>query len=215
MHFKNRQEAGQLLAQVLMKYKDQDVVIFALPRGGVVVAAEIAHALNAPLDLILAHKIGHPYQPEYAIAAISENGQVVSSSKNLQSVDKTWFESEKIHQIMELKRKRETYLKGKKEIPVKDKIAIIVDDGIATGATMQAGILDLKQRHPKQIIVAVPVAPKNTADLLKSQVNEFIGLVVDDDDHFLGAVGSYYRDFSQTEDEEVIDILKNQARQST
>lgn len=209
MYFKNRQEAGKLLAQALIKYKGDDVVVYALPRGGVVTAAEIAKALNAPLDLILAHKIGHPYHPEYAIAAVSENGYIVGTERELQSLDKKWFETEKKHQMMELKRKREKYLKGKKEIPLENKIAILVDDGIATGLTMQAGILELKHRHPKKIVVAVPVAPKSTAELLKSQADEFIGLEVPEDFNFLGAVGAYYEDFSQTEDEEVIKILQN------
>ena len=110
--------------------------------------------------------------------------------------------------MKEIKRKREKYLKGRKEISAKDKIAILVDDGIATGLTMQAGILDLKNRHPQKIIVAVPVAPRATAELLKSQGVDFVGLEVPDDYDFLGAVGSYYNDFSQTEDDEVIELLE-------
>lgn len=215
MYFKNRRDAGRMLAQALMKYKDQDVVVFALPRGGVVTAEEIAKALNAPLDLILAHKIGHPYHSEYAIAAISESGQIVGNPREMQAVDKKWFESEKIHQMMEIKRKRKEYLKGKKEIPVKDKIAILVDDGIATGLTMQVGILELKQRHPKKIVVAVPVSPRSTANLLKTMADEFVGIEVPEDYDFLGAVGAYYADFSQTEDDEVIQILENHSSTNT
>lgn len=212
MIFKDRSDAGKQLAEALKKYKGQDVVVYGLPRGGVVTAAEIAKALNAPLDLILAHKIGHPYQPEYAIAAVSENGHLIGSSREIQSIDKRWFDTEKMRQIDEIKRKREMYLKGRKEIPVKDKIAIIVDDGIATGLTMQVGILELKHRHPKKIIVAVPVAPKSTANLLKEQADEFVGIIVPEDYNFQGAVGAYYDDFSQTEDDEVIDILENQSK---
>lgn len=213
MTFRNRSDAGKQLAEALKQYKGQDIVVFGLPRGGVVTAAEIAKALNAPLDLLLAHKIGHPLQPEYAIAALSENGYLVGSPREIQSIDKRWFEAEKMRQMEEFKRKREMYLKGRKEIPVKDKIAIIVDDGIATGLTMQSGILDLKHRNPKKIIVAVPVAPKGTANLLKQQADEFVGLIVPDDYHFQGAVGAYYDDFSQTEDDEVIDILEHQSKE--
>jgi putative phosphoribosyl transferase len=207
MQFRDRQEAGRLMANALSKYKGQDVVVYALPRGGVVNAAEIALALQAPLDLILAHKIGHPYQPEYAIGAVSEHGQSVVSSREVH-IDKAWFEAEKKRQMQELKKKRALYLKGRPEIPIKGKIAILVDDGIATGLTMQAGILDLKQRHPQKIVVAVPVAPRSTAELLGKQADEFVGLEIPEDYYYRGAVGSYYDNFSQTLDEEVIELLE-------
>lgn len=208
MFFKNREDAGRQLAQALMPYKDKDVVVLGLPRGGVVTAAEIAKALNAPLDLVLAHKIGHPYQPEYAIAAIAEDGHLLHSSREIQGIDKHWFEEEKKRQLNELKRKREIYLKGRKQVPVKDKIAILVDDGIATGLTMRVGIKALKDQQPKKIIAAVPVAPRSTAKLLAQEAGEFVGLIVPEDDDFLGAVGAYYDNFSQTEDQEVIELLK-------
>lgn len=210
MFFKDRQDAGRRLSQLLKKYKGQDVIVYALPRGGVVVAAEIAAFLNAPLDLIFAHKIGHPYQPEYAIAAVSESGQMIGPSKELLGVaGKEWLENAKESQINEIKRKREKYLKDKQVIPVKDKIAIIVDDGIATGLTMQAGIKELKNRHPKKIVVAVPVSPKSTAELIKTMVDDFVGVEIEDYD-FLGAVGAYYDQFRQVEDEEVIKILNKE-----
>ena len=211
MQFKDRRDAGQQLSQLLEKYKGQEVVVYALPRGGVVVAAEIAKFLNAPLDLILAHKIGHPYQPEYAIAAISESGHLVASTEDLASMKHSWIEAQKLAQINEIKRKREQYLKGRKEIPVKGKVAILVDDGIATGLTMQVGIQELKDRQPKTIVVAVPVGPKSTVNLIKGMVDEVVGIAIDDD-RFLGAVGAYYEDFTQTEDEEVIEILKTQSQ---
>lgn len=213
MFFKDRQEAGKLLAQALMKYQDEDVIVYALPRGGVVVAAEIAGSLKAPLDLILAHKIGHPYQLEYAIAAVSEGGYVVGNPREIQTIDKQWFEMEKNRQIREIKRKRELYLKGRKEIQLKNKVAILVDDGIATGLTMQVGILELKHQKPKKIVIAVPVTPKSTADLIKKQVDEFVALEIPPEHQFLGAVGAYYQDFSQTEDDEVIQILENHAKE--
>ena len=211
MQFKDRRDAGQQLSQLLEKYKGQEVVVYALPRGGVVVAAEIAKFLNAPLDLILAHKIGHPYQPEYAIAAISESGHLAASTEDLASMKHSWIEAQKLAQINEIKRKREQYLKGRKEIPVKGKVAILVDDGIATGLTMQVGIQELKDRQPKTIVVAVPVGPKSTVNLIKEMVDEVIGIAIDDD-RFLGAVGAYYEDFTQTEDEEVIEILETQSQ---
>lgn len=214
MFFKNRQDAGRQLSQLLKKYKNMPVVVYALPRGGVSVAVEISRFLHAPIDLIFAHKIGHPYQPEYAIAAISENGHMIGPSQELLlSLGNEWLERQKAYQINEIKRKREKYLKGRKEISVENKIAILVDDGIATGLTMQVGINELKDRHPKKIIVAVPVAPKSTANLIKEMVDDFVGIEIEDYD-FLGAVGAYYEEFNQIEDEEVIEILNSEYNHS-
>lgn len=206
-HFKDRHDAGRQLAELLEKYKDKDVIVYALPRGGIVIAEEIAKFLHASLDLIFAHKIGHPYQEEYAIAAISEHGLIVEASDELQFVDKKWFEKEKERQVLEMKRRRALYLKNIPKKSAKDKIAIIVDDGIATGLTMQAGIKELKSNQPKKIIAAVPVSPKSTAQLLTSMVDEFVAIEIPPDGQFLGAVGAYYDEFYQVEDQEVIDIL--------
>jgi predicted phosphoribosyltransferase len=208
MDFQDRYEAGRLLAQVLKKYKGLKVVVFALPRGGVVTASEIAKELDAPLDLILAHKIGHPHHPEYAIAAISEGGYVMENPLEIQQIDSTWYTQEKERQMAEIRRKREKYIKGRKEISIKDSIAILVDDGIATGLTMKAAVLELKSRKPKKIVVAVPVAPKSTAKALETMVDEFVGLDTTSDFAFRGAVGAYYKDFTQTEDNEVFFLLE-------
>lgn len=213
MYFKDRRDAGRQLSQRLTPYQNQQVIVYALPRGGIVLAEEIANALHAPLDLILAHKIGHPYQAEYAIAAISENGHMVGTQHELLSVNQTWLEQEKKRQLEEIKRKRNVYLKGKPSLSAKDKIAIIVDDGIATGLTMQVGILQLKDQHPKKIVVAVPVSPKQTADLLKTLVDDVVAIEIPGDHQFLGAVGAYYQYFDQVEDDEVIAILDQHAKQ--
>lgn len=205
MHFKDRQDAGRQLGRRLAHYQGQDIVVYGLPRGGVVVAEEIAKILHAPLDLILAHKIGHPRHAEYAIAAISESGHLVGTEHELQAVGQTWLEQEKKQQLEEIKRKRKIYLKNRPSTPVQDKIAIIVDDGIATGLTMLAGIQELKGQQPKKIVVAVPVAPKETADLLKTMVDEVVAVEIPE--NFLGAVGAYYIDFDQVEDDEVVSLL--------
>lgn len=210
--FADRRDAGKELAKLLEKYKGQKVIVYALPRGGIVLAKEIADALHAPISLILAHKIGHHYHQEYAVAAISESGHIVGNQSELHALGPVWLEREKTRQMEEIKRKRSLYLKDKKDPPLKDTIAIIVDDGIATGLTMQAGILELKDKHPKKIIAAVPVAPKSTADKLKGMVDEFIGIIVPEDYQFFGAVGAYYEDFSQVEDDEVIAILETQSK---
>lgn len=207
MYFRDRVDAGKKLSQELAKYKGQDVVVYALPRGGVVVAEEIAKALHAPLDLVLAHKIGHPYHSEYAIGAISESGIMVGNQREISQLDPVWLEKAKKSEMEEIKRKREAYLKGRKPISPEGKIAILVDDGIATGLTMQVGILELKTKHPMKIVAAVPVAPASTADLLGSMCDDLVACDIPDDFEFLGAVGAYYDRFDQVEDEEVIEIL--------
>lgn len=209
MYFKNRTEAGRLLAKELGKYRGKDVVVYALPRGGVVVGVEIARELHAPLDLIITRKIGHPYHEEYAIAATAENGHIAGERKELRSVDEEWLKKEIERQRKEAKRRREKYLQGKAEVPVEGKTAIIVDDGIATGLTMRVGIMELKHRNPKKIVVAVPVVPKSTAVVLKKESGgELVALDIPSDDVFMGAVGAYYYEFSPVEDEEVIATLK-------
>lgn len=202
--FKNRTDAGKKLAHMLKKYETEDVIVYALPRGGVVVAKEIAEALHAPMDLIFARKIGHPLSQEYAIGAISESGQVIGGSE-LTFFGEKWLNEQKKHQLEEIKRRRLLYLQNRPPLDPKNKIAILVDDGVATGLTMEAGILELKSFHPKKIVVAVPVAPKNTFDRLQALAGEAVGIEVSDD--FLGAVGAYYQEFSQVEDDEVINLL--------
>lgn len=210
--FKNRLDAGSQLALLLAKYKGKEVVVYAIPRGGIVVAKPIANFLNAPIDLILAHKIGHPYQPEFAIAAVSESGHMVGSNYDLNSVDEKWLEREKEKQMVEIRRKRANYLKEMKEISLKDKIAIIVDDGIATGLTMKVGILELRDHSPKKIVAAVPVAPRSTADALRSMVDDLVAVDIPEDYEFLGAVGAYYQEFEQVEDEAAMEVLKQHAQ---
>lgn len=209
---KDRQDAGAQLSLLLTKYLGKDVVVYAIPRGGVVVAEPIADFLNVPMDLILAHKIGHPFHAEYAIAAVSESGHIIGSSRDLHSIDEKWLDREKERQMNEIKRKREKYLKEFAPISLKDKIAIIVDDGIATGLTMQVGILELRDFAPKKIVAVVPVSPRSTAELLKTMVDDFVALQVPEDYEYRGAVGAYYEEFNQVEDETVIAILRRHAQ---
>lgn len=207
MKFKDRTEAGQLLARALKTYKDKDVVVYALPRGGVVTAFEIAKYLHAPLDLIITRKIGHPDQPEYAIAATAENGHILGGVGQLGSIDKAWLAREIKREQQEAKRRREKYLQGKDEISAAGKVAILVDDGVATGLTMRAGVMELLHRHPSKIVVAVPVLPLSTAQELRALVDDLVALEIPTDHTFLGAVGAYYDDFTQVTDQEVIKIL--------
>lgn len=205
MRFKNRREAGQKLAQALIKYKNQQVVVLALPRGGVVLAAEIAKQLKAPLDLVIVRKIGHPYSAEYAIAAVSEDGSLIENKNETEKVDNQWFIDEVKSEQAEGNRRRRVYLAGRQQIDITDKIAIIVDDGIATGLTMKAAIREVKNKKPNKIIIAVPVAPRETVVEIKTLVDEVV--VLENPEFFMGAIGSYYQDFPQVADEEVVELL--------
>lgn len=205
MIFQDRTEAGKKLAVSLEAYRDTDIVVYALPRGGVVVGAEVAKYLNVPLDLITARKIGHPLSPEYAIGAVTEIGEPIWNEAELGSTTKQWRESQIQQARNEAKRRRLSYLGGRPNIPVKDKTAIIVDDGIATGLTMVAAIADLRKRRPKEIVVAVPVAPKDTVEKLKSLTERTVVLHIPDGTFW--AIGNYYLNFGQTEDEEVKNLM--------
>ena len=156
--FKDRKEAGQLLAKALAKYKNDRVVVLALPRGGVVVGYEVARALKFPLDIIVTRKIGHPDNPEYAICAVDEKGLLLCNEAEAKSVDPSWLREEIAGQKKEAER-RVTLYRGKRKMEeIGDKVAIIIDDGIATGLTMRLAVRAIKIQNPKKIIVAVPVA---------------------------------------------------------
>src|SRR3989344_3369236 len=197
-----------MLANRLKKYGGKDLVVYALPRGGVVTALEIAKYLHAPLDLIIARKISHPYNPEYAIAATAENGHIVGTRSELMSVDEKWLEEEIEKQRLEATRRRKKYFVKGNILSSKGKIAILVDDGVATGLTLRVGIIELKHRKPSKLIVAVPVVPRSTARVLEAEADELIALEIPPDDEFLGSVGAYYGNFPQIEDREVITLLK-------
>ncbi|MBI2011038.1 MAG: phosphoribosyl transferase [Candidatus Colwellbacteria bacterium] len=205
MRFRDRTEAGQLLVQHLGHYEGKEVVIYALPRGGVVLGFEIAKALNAPLDLIITRKIGHPLNPEYAICAVAEDGDLICNEAERAAVDPAWFSKEVEKERAEARRRREIYLGKRKTPEVRGKIAILVDDGIATGLTLELAIKELKHKEPAKIIVAVPVAPRDAAREIEKEVDEFVAL--DIPALYLGAVGAYYDDFPQVTDEEVIEML--------
>jgi len=206
VRFRDRVDAGRRLAALLGKYKNQNAVIYALPRGGVPVAMEVARVLNCPLDLIIVRKIGHPMNPEYALGAVAEDGFLVVNEEELARVDPKWFEAEMEKQKQEAKRRRELYLQGREPITASGKIAIIVDDGIATGSTMQVAVKKVKREKPAKMVVAVAVSPKETAQRFAKEVDEFVAVTIPE--IFWGAIGYYYDDFSQVSDEEVMALLK-------
>jgi putative phosphoribosyl transferase len=205
--FKNREDAGEQLAKKLKKFKGKKAVVYALPRGGIELGIIISRQLKLPLDLIIARKIGHPNNPEYAIAAVCENSVLVTEKGEVEKVDRKWFYTQVERERNEAKRRRNLYLGEKKSIPAKNKTAVIVDDGVATGLTLRAAIEEIKLQKPEKIIVAVPVMPKETyAQLLEAGVDEIICLEIPV--FFAGAVGSYYKNFPQVTDEEVIGVLE-------
>lgn len=211
MRFINRTDAGIRLAKALAKYQGEDLIIYALPRGGVPLGVEIAKSLNAPLDLLITKKIGHPRNPEYAIGAITEDGDPICNQEEVEWVDRQWLEEETVRMRNEIKRRREKYFGEVVQHSIEGKTVIIVDDGIATGYTMFASINEIKKRKPSKIVVAIPVTPEDIANKLRAIVDDLVSLLIDP--FYLGAVGAYYDDFSQVEDEEVIALLKSVAGQ--
>ena len=205
--FKNRIEAGKKLSEFFDHLSGKKAVVYALPRGGVIVGAEIARTIHAPLDLVITRKIGHPDQPEYAIGAITENGHSVLNKEEVLNVDEQYIKEESEKQRQEAKRRREVYLGERPPISSKGKTAILVDDGIATGLTMKAAIKELKMHYfPQRIIVAVPVAPKDIVDELGQEGVAVLSILTTR--KFLGSIGAYYEDFSPVEDKDVIEIMK-------
>jgi putative phosphoribosyl transferase len=207
--FDNRAAAGRLLAAALKRRAPEKPVVFALPRGGAPVAAEIARALDAPLDLILSRKIGAPNQPELALGAAvdGEKPEIVLNADIIAAlgVDRAEIDRLASAQFAEIERRRALYLGAAAPVAVQGRTAILVDDGIATGASMEAAIHALKRRGPQKIIVAVPVAARDAAARLGRQVDETIALLTPET--FYG-IGEFYRDFHQLEDEEVIALMK-------
>jgi putative phosphoribosyl transferase len=209
MSFKNRNVAGQVLAGKLAAYANSvDVVVLALPRGGVPVAFEIAKALNVPLDVFLVRKLGVPDQRELAMGAIASGGVRVLNHEIVQALglsDAT-IDTVATKEQQELER-RESLYRGNRPFPVvRDRVVILVDDGIATGATMRAAAKALRQQQPAQIVVAVPIAAPESCRELAAEVDEIIS--VETPQPFY-SVGCWYEDFPQTTDEEVRDLLND------
>lgn len=209
MLFENRADAGRRLAQALAKYRDRHPVILALPRGGVPVAAEIAVTLDAPLDLVLVRKIGVPSQPELAMGAVADGGTptIVRNDDivELCGIDERDFDIACKGELAEIERRRKRYIGERARAEVKGQVAIIVDDGIATGATMLAAIRAVRNRKPGELVLAVPVAALDTVKRLHAEVDAIVCLHAPAD---LGAIGYFYQDFSQVDDDEVIAVLK-------
>jgi putative phosphoribosyl transferase len=209
MPFKDRSDAGRRLAAALTKYRDLDPVILALPRGGVPVAAEVAALFNAPLDIILVRKVGVPFQPELAMGAVVDGGAplVVRNGDviRLAGIDEAAFQAVCDRELAEIERRRQRYLGSRERVDVADRTAIVIDDGIATGATTRAALRATRMRNPRQLILAVPVAPTDSLAAMRDEADDVVCL---EDDTSFGAIGFYYSDFGQVSDETVIELLE-------
>lgn len=207
--FRDRQEAGRKLAEELVKLRRADPVVLALPRGGVPVAAEIADALKAPLDLVIVRKVGAPGNPELAVAAIVD-GNPPDVVLNRTIVEEYDLDDAELRTLVarerpELERRKLAYSGGRRSLSTANKTVILVDDGAATGTTMKVAIRALKRRSPREIIVALPVAPPDTLAELASEANRIICL--SKPARFF-TLSQHYHEFPQLTDEEVVDLLR-------
>jgi putative phosphoribosyl transferase len=214
MLFRDRTEAGRVLAHRLAAYANYpDGVVLALPRGGVPVAFEIAEALHLPLDIVVVRKLGVPGHEEFAMGAIASGGARILNQDLIRQLS---LSDEIIEHIVareqrELERRERTYRGQRPVLDVRDRIIIIVDDGLATGSSMRAAIAALRQKGPAKLIVAVPVGARITCSELEALADEVICLETPEN---FSAVGLWYRDFSQITDEEVIDLLERNRKNS-
>jgi predicted phosphoribosyltransferase len=209
MDFRDRSDAGRRLAKALSSYKDRHPVVLALPRGGVPVAAEVAAALDAPLDLILVRKIGVPTQPELAMGAVVDgNAPIVVRNEEVIELSGTTgdeFEAACASELEEIERRRQLYIGDRARAEIAGQVVIVIDDGIATGATTRAALRAIRNRKPKELVLAVPVAPPDTIMQLRGEVDALICLETPES---FGAIGYFYHDFRQVSDLEVVAILK-------
>lgn len=207
MRFRNRTDAGQQLARELATLDLTDPLVLGIPRGGIVIAAEIARALPAQLDVVLSRKLPTPGQPELALGAISEDGHVVINQDVARMVRFSDAELEAIrqHEADEIARRRQLFRGGQPLAPVEGRSVIVTDDGIATGATMIAALQDLRERNPRELILAVPVAATSRLAEVSRWADRTVCLY-DNDDFY--AVGQFYDDFDQVEDSEAAALLR-------
>ncbi len=208
VYFSDRKDAGKQLASALTDFSFKEGMVLAIPRGGVVVGYEIASALNFKLDVIIPRKIGTPDNPELAIGAVTEDGTMILDDSLIMylGVSNDYIYQESERQKQEIRRRQNFYRQGVSEPEIKDKNVIVVDDGIATGYTMKAALASVRNRGAATLTVAIPVGPPSTIKELKHQADNIVCLYTPE---YFQAIGQFYSDFSQTTDEEVIELLKN------
>ncbi len=206
--FHDRRDAGQQLAAKLAAYKQRtDAIVLGIPRGGIVVADEIARALHAPLDVFITRKIGAPFNHELALGAVASDGTLFLDQELVHQlhIPQRLVERAREKQLREIQRRVEMYRRDKPPLALENKIVILVDDGIATGATTFAALRALKTKNPARVILAVPIAPRQVVPLLRGECDEVV--LLDTPEPFV-AVGYFYRDFAQVTDKQVVEILE-------
>jgi predicted phosphoribosyltransferase len=204
----DRPAAGRRLIEPLLPYANHpEVIVLALPRGGVPVAYEVATALKGRLDLMLVRKLGVPSRPEYAMGAIASGGIQIRNEEALRAhpIARGEFDAVVERETRELLRREQVYRGTRPPVQLKDQVVILIDDGLATGASMRAAIQALKLQAPARIVVAVPVAPIETLEALRSEVDELVCPLMPE---WFTSIGHWYMDFSQTRDAEVIELLR-------
>nr|WP_104667122.1 phosphoribosyltransferase family protein [Ensifer adhaerens] len=208
MRFSDRSEAGRQLARALEHYRGHDIVVLGLVRGGLPVAAEVASHLQAPLDVMLVRKIGVPWYLELAMGAVVDGNKPIVVREEeviaLARVTEAQFNAACEREIAEIERRKEVYLAGRAPINIANRIAIVVDDGIATGASIRAAIEGIRKRRPARIVVAVPVASPESVASLRPRVDEVYCLI---SPRHMGSVGSFYQEFPQLSDDDVMRVL--------
>jgi putative phosphoribosyl transferase len=206
--FSDRQDAGRRLADRLTGLADEQPLVLALPRGGVPVAAEVADALDAELDVLIVRKLGAPGQPELGIGALVDGAdpELVLNDDVIAQVHPAadYLAAEKARQLSEIERRRKAYVGDRPPVEVKGRTVILVDDGLATGGTAKAALRALRRRDPQRLVLAVPLAPADTLEAMRREADEVVCLATPEP--FI-AVGLYYDDFNQTADEEVVGLL--------
>lgn len=208
--FIDRRDAGRRLGQALAPLQKDNPVVVGLPRGGVVVADEVAEALGAPLDILVVRKLGAPGQPELGMGAIAEGGVTALNHRliDMLGIHPASLQAVADHEHTELERRVRTYRKGRPPLDVTDRLVVLVDDGLATGYTARAAARALRQRGAGTIVLAVPVAAPETVEELREEVDDVVAL---ETPRFFGAVGQWYQDFAQTTDAEVLAILERRS----
>jgi predicted phosphoribosyltransferase len=205
--FQDRHEAGKLLAAELSDLKGKRPVVLGIPRGGVVVAKEIASKLDGDLDIVLSRKLRTPGQEELAMGSVSEDGHIFLNQEVLRGsgITRAEIEREKESQMAEIRRRIDLFRSVRPKVPLKNRIVIVTDDGIATGATTQAAFWAVRAEHPRQLLAAIPVGPEDNVKRLAADVDELLCLRTPP---MFYAVGQFYRQFRQVEDEDVLEILR-------
>ncbi len=210
--FFDRVEAGRLLAEALIDLRDRPdpIVLLAIPRGGVIVAREVARVLCAPIDICLTHKIGAPGNAELALGAVADDGTTVLDDCLIHAlqVPRPYLEAELAYWKVELARRAEVYRGGRARVPVQDRVVVVIDDGVATGSTLIAALRSTRSAGAKSLIAAVPVGPRDTIERVLSREADRVECLRAPYDFY--AVGMFYRHFEQVSDEEVIEAMNSE-----